>query len=535
MPPPRPHRPVPPRVAWWVTFALLTLAGAAWSLATPLLSGADESDHAIRAAAVVRGQPVGGATSELLGSRNVFIDVEVPEAYGSARSSATCFIDYADSPAATPFDALGPPPECTPLEGGRDRITTTTLQYRGQPSYYAVVGLPTLLWPDGTGIAAMRLVSAALTAALLASALAAARAAGSRRLALAVLAGATPVCLWLSGQVNTGGFEVAAAALVWAAGIVVARAPVVTGRDVTRLGAGLALLTVVRGLSPAYAAGALVVLAVLAGRPRLRELAARSDVRRWGVAVAVAWVASVAWLAYIQLRYPLDPRPGSGLDHALGEWSWYVRQTVGVFGVNDVVTPWPPVVAWWLVVAGLVAVGLRRATAVERAVVVLLGVGGYAMNFTAEGMSLPPIGYFWQGRYVLPALVGVAILASGLEIGRPAAPEARTPEGGADVVRTGVVPLAVGAAVLVGVHGWAFAHVARHMAGQGTTLGYLDALRDPVWRSPLLPSWAWLAVYVLALAATAAVALLPPSGAPSSNDAGRAPTVGARGRDGDST
>ncbi|HYI60738.1 MAG TPA: DUF2142 domain-containing protein [Acidimicrobiales bacterium] len=525
---PRPHRPVPPRVAWWATFALLALAGAAWSLATPRLSGADESDHAIRAAAVVRGQPVGGATSELLGSRNVFIDVEVPEAYGSARSSATCFIDYADSPAATPFDALGPPPECTPLEGGRRRVTTTTLQYRGQPSYYAVVGLPTLLWPDGTGIAAMRLVSAALTAALLASALAAARAVGSRRLAVAVLAGATPVCLWLSGQVNTGGFEVAAAALVWAAGLVVARAPVVTGRDVTRLGAGLALLTVVRGLSPAYAAGAVVVLAVLAGRPRLRELAARRDVRWWGLVVSIAWVASVAWLAYIQLRYPLDPRPGSGLDHALGEWSWYVRQTVGVFGVNDVVTPWPPVVAWWLVVAGLVAVGLRRATAVERAVVVLLGVGGYAMNFTAEGMSLPPIGYFWQGRYVLPALVGVAILASGLEIGRPDEPEPSPSRGANDVV-----PLAVGAAVLVAVHGWAFAHVARHMAGQGTTLGYLDALRDPVWRAPLLPSWAWLAVYVLALAATAAVALLPPPAAPSSGQAGPAPTVGARGSDGD--
>ncbi len=509
------------RARWWTAFALLFLAGAAWSFATPRLSGADESDHAIRAAAVVRGQPVGGATSELLGSRNVFIDVEVPEAYGDARSAATCFIDYEDSPAATPFDALGPPPACTPLEGGRDTVTTTTLQYRGQPSYYVVVGLASLVRPDGVGITAMRLISAALTAALLASALLAARSAGSRPLALAVLGGATPVCLWLSGQVNTGGFEIAAAALVWTAGVVVARAPAVAGRDVTRLGVGLVALTVVRGLSPAYAVGALVVLGLVAGRERLRLLAGRRDARLWGVAFALAWVASVAWLAYIQLRYPLDPRPGSGLGHALGEWDWYVRQTVGVFGVNDVVAPWPPVIAWWLVVLGVAAWGLRRATGLERAVVVLLGAGAYAMNFTAEGMSLPPIGYFWQGRYVLPLLVGVAIVAAGLDLDRPTA------------TRTTPAPvLGVAAGVLVAAQVWAFAHVSRHMAGEGTTLGYLDALRDPVWRPPLLPAWAWVAVYGLVLAGAAAVAL---AGDRAGADPAAAPTVGALDGDRDTT
>lgn len=487
------------RVGWWLTFLLLTTAGTAWALATPLLSGADESDHAIRAAAVVRGQPVGGSTSSLLGSRNVFIDVEVPEAYGGARSAATCFLNYSDSPVATPFDALGSPPPCTPLRGGRERTTTTTLQYRGQPSYYAVVGLATLVWPDGTGIAAMRVISAGLTAALLASALAAARAVASRRLALAVLAGATPVCLWLSGQVNTGGFEIAAGVLVFTAGVVVARAPTVAGSDVARLGAGLVLLTLVRGLSPVFAGVAVLVLAALAGRERLLHLAGRRDVRGWAAAVVVAGAASVAWLAYIQLRFPLDPRPGSGMRHALGLWAWYARQPVGVFGANDVVLPWPPVLAWGAVVGALVAVGLRRATAFERAVVAGLAVVAFATNFTAEGLSIPPIGYFWQGRYVLPLLVGVAILASGLDIGRPAS----APSGPR---RLGP---AVGAAVLVVVHGWAFAHVARHMAGEGTTLGFVDALRDPVWRPPLLPAWAWVAIYVTALAGTAVAALVP--------------------------
>lgn len=515
----RPASPSP-RAVWWATFVLLSLAGVAWAVATPLMSGADESDHAIRAAAVVRGQPVGGEAVPLGTADNVFITVDVPEAYADAREVSGCFIDFRDSPVPQ-VEGRAELPPCRPMEGGRDRAEVLTLQYRGQPSYYAVVGLPSLLDPGPGGVTGMRVLSGVVSAALLASALAAARSAtGGLLVPVAVLTGITPVVLWLSGQVNSGGWEIAAALLVWTAGAAVARAPEVAGRDVTRLGVGVIALTVVRGLSPAFGIGALVVLALLAGRPRLQELARRRDVRLWGAAAALSWLLSVAWLAYVQLAYPLDPRPGTGVGHAAAQWTWYLRQTVGVFGVNDIVLPWVPVVAWLAVVAAVVGLGLARTGWWERGVIAVVALGAFAVNITAEGLSFPPIGYFWQGRYILPVLVGIPVLAAacaGDGRGRP-------------LPRPPAVALA---AVLVGVHVWGFAQVARHMASQGRALGFVDALTDPVWTPPLLPAWAWTLLYALVLAGVAALALGGPAPDRERGPAGPSPYRGGLGHDDD--
>lgn len=509
MPPPQ---PLPPsssrrtsseagerRRAWLVTAALLTLAGAAWAFSTPLMSGADESDHAIRAAAVVRGQPVGGATRELLGHPNVFIEVEVPEAYSEARVVSTCFIDPPDDNPDQTFQRAGEKECRSSMQGGFRTVTTTTLQYRGQPSYYAVVGLPTLIWPGAAGVTAMRVLSGAMTAALLAAALLTARSLpGSPLLPIAVLAGATPVCLWLSGQVNSGGFEIAAALLLWSSAVVLVRAEVPTGRMVTGVGLSFTLLTICRGLSPAFGLGVLAVVALVSDRARLRSLTRRRDVRIWGSVGAVATLASVAWLAFIQLRYPLDARPGTGVASALGSWDWYLRQAVGVFGVNEIVLPLPAVMAWGAVVAVIVAVGLASASGRDRAVVGLFAVGAFALNVTAEGLSFPPIGYYWQGRYVLPLLVGVAVLAAGAR-----------PSGGRQASRAlRILHLRTLGVVLVVVQVWAFAFVGRYFAGRGRgDLGFLDAWRDPVWSPPLLPAWAWTVLYALAIGGTAALAL----------------------------
>ncbi len=317
-------------------------------------------------------------------------------------------------------------------------------------------------------------------------------------LPVAVLVGATPVCLWLAGQVNTGGFEIAAALWLWTAALVLVRAPAVTRAMVRDVGLAFVLLVTCRGLSPLFGPLALVAVALVADPPRLRALARRRDVRWWGIGSALALGASVAWLAYIQLRYPLDDRPGTGVGSALGTWDFYLRQTVGVFGVNDVVVPLPAVVAWGAVAAVVVVVGLVGSTGRTRAVAVAVAVGGFALNVTAEGLSLPPIGYYWQGRYVLPVLVGVAVLASG-------PPTRPVPSALARLAS----PWAL-AGVLVALHVWALAFAARHFAGRGRgDVGYLDAVRAPAWSAALLPGWAWVLLAGGAVAGAAAVALGP--------------------------
>jgi hypothetical protein len=51
------------RRVWWVSFALVALAGSLWSLASPLYSGPDEPAHATRAVSLVRGQWLGEQTA----------------------------------------------------------------------------------------------------------------------------------------------------------------------------------------------------------------------------------------------------------------------------------------------------------------------------------------------------------------------------------------------------------------------------------------------------------------------------------------
>lgn len=89
-----------------------------------------------------------------------------------------------------------------------------------------------------------------------------------------------------------------------------------------------------------------------------------------------------------------------------------MRQTIGVFGQNDSALPALAAWAWAATLMGIFAVGLWRCTPRWALVAVATLTGGIAISVTAEGFSLPPIGFFWQGRYAMPLLVGAYLLAT---------------------------------------------------------------------------------------------------------------------------
>jgi hypothetical protein len=509
----RPRRlPGGARARWSATFALLLAIQAAWALATPLMTGPDESSHAVRAAAVARGQLAGDHGPDLLGSPNVFVRVRVPEAYGRADSAAVCFLGTSRT-GRLGGQAPGTAPECSGLDGGDRQVTAATLQYRGQPLYYALVGWTSRLSPDATGMYLMRLATAAIVAAVLASAFASARLLPAPRLgAAAVGLTATPVVLSLGGSVNSSAVEVAAAVGLWAGAAALARAPEVGGRLVARTGLAAALLVSARGLGPVFALVVLAAMVPVAGRERLRALFARRDLRWWLGIAALSFVASATWLAWIQAEFPLAERPGSGIGHAVGLVPYFLQQTVTVFSVNDVELPWAAGLLWLVPVLALVTAAWRRGTGWARVLPVGVAVAAVVLDVTAEGASLPPIGYFWQGRYVLPLLVGVPVLAAALA---DRDPQGATPRGDAAASGRGSGvgwPAVAAAAAAVALHAWAFLAAGRHFASRGPDrLGWADALTDPRWQPPLLPLPAWAALVLAAAAALAALVLAPPS------------------------
>lgn len=488
------------RVVWGVVFGATLVAGMVWALATPLFTGPDEVSQARRAAAVARGELTG--RQERPGPA-LLLTVDVPPLYADpAEETWLCHLGPLIDGAPQEPMAL-PSPPCPDLRrappgagGAGELVPAETVQYRGQPFFYGLAGIPTLVDTGVSGARASRAVGVAITAALVASA--AATAAASRRswAAIGLLACLTPGVLHLAGSTNPSAIEVAAALSAWAAVASLASMPTLMGpataRLVRRLGLALVVLTACRGLGPGFAAAVIVAGAVSAGRERTVALTRRTDVRRWAVAVGAATVASLAWLAHIGATFPLPDRPGSGVGDAFGLLGWYLHQVVGVFGTNDSAVAPPAAALWCLIAVVAVAAGTaaglgdevvqpRRQAAV--ALVVLLA--GLVLNVTAEGLSLPPIGFFWQGRYALPLLAGGVVLATtSCAPARPRRPAPRGPlgRGGSTGPIAATVTPALAATALVAVHVHGLWVVSEH---HGSPTGSLRLLAIAVYGGSL--------------------------------------------------
>jgi len=476
------------RRSWWGVFGLLVLVGTLWAVATPPVTGPDEVEQARRAAAVVRGDLIGARQPDV---PPLVVDVRVPQTYGEASVDHwRCFLGPLVD--GSPQQAMPlPPSTCPELSSSRSITTVQTVQYRGQPFFYAWVGLGTL-WPGPFGTYLMRFLSILPVAALLATAAVSARRTGRGRLAgLAVACVITPMVMYLAGSTNPSALEVAAAACAWTTGMVLAdRRATPSGRTVASFGVALVVLSLTRGLGPLFSGYLVVAVAAVAGWRRIVELAKRRDLQIWAGAVVVAVGLSGAWLAHLQSDYALPPRPGTGWHHALDYLPWYLRQTVGVFGTNDSALSSPVSTIWVAAAGGVLVAGLWRSSWAARAVALATLVVGLAMQVTAEGLSLPPIGFFWQGRYALPILVG-AVLVSAVSPRRPSPDQDSEPVRGPLSNELGLAAeLAVWAigGVLVVVQTAAFLTVLRHYTAEGPgSLRLSDAVFHPTWAPPLWP------------------------------------------------
>lgn len=476
------------RRQWWAYFGALLAVTAAWALATPLMTGHDEDANAVRAAAVVRGQFVGRLLppSETGLVENSVVEVDVPEAYDRAGDVGECFLGIPHE--RFPGIALPPPGrvDCPGIGDGDGTAVARTTQHRHPPAYHALVGLPTLLLRGTAGAYLMRLIGAALCSALLASAFVSVRQfPNSRLVAVAVFTVLTPEVVYLAATVNTAGPEAAASISLWVNGLALATSDGLADRSLVRRG-GVALVVLVlsRPMGPAFAALALGVSALLAGRGRVVALARRTDVRGWAMAGAGGIVANLAWLAYIQRRWPIAPFEGTGAVEAVGRIGWWMRGVVGVFGSTDVIPPVALHLLYGLIALVVVTLGVRSARPRDALIVVALLVAGAGLLVSGEGLAFPQTGYWWQGRYVLPILIGGIITASVVARGQPR-------------VRWGPVALAA----LCAVHVAMLCYAARHYAvGYGGPANPVRYFTDPAWSPPTGPAVLYVAAFAVALA-----------------------------------
>jgi hypothetical protein len=398
-------RPTGPRL-WLLAFAAYFLMIAAWAFAAPYDGSADERDHIYRAAGVYAGD-IAPAPADAVRGSGAF--VHVPR--GLIREDRC----WQFKPQVSADCAAGP---------GSDRTTVRvgTGAGRYHPGYYALVGLPLKLWPGWSGVLLARLVSGAAAAALLAGAVVAIATYSRRRFMVAgLLVAVTPMALHFFAAVNPNGLEIAAGVGLFAAMI-----PLTAGR-VVGVPRGLLVLAGSSGVALAslrptgliYLSAAAVAFLLPPRRETLSRLWASVALRWWAGAVALAAVVAVGYtVAFKGTDLGNAFRPGVRFERGqvavltVQLWGDWANQLVGVFSWLDTFMPDTVYLIWHFAAGGLLVSGIAFGHLVDRWRLLAVLGGAVGVPTFMQFWFANETGFVTQGRYMLPALAGVMLLAA---------------------------------------------------------------------------------------------------------------------------
>nr|WP_280675549.1 DUF2142 domain-containing protein [Cryobacterium sp. CG_9.6] len=474
------------RVFLFAFVVLLALSGC-WVVASPLMSVPDEPSHAIKAAAVVRGELTGTVTSD-----SPFPEVVVPK-WVALSHELTCFAFQAD--VAPSCAAINLVDVTNPTS-----VSTSAAYYN--PVYYAITGLPSLVFDGKLGFYTMRMISAALSCLLLASMFQALSRLSSRRWSIAAAGVAiTPMVLYLNASVNPNSLEIAASGAVFANLALLleqsgrARQSVSTTVWFT---IAAALLANARGLSLAFLLAA-VVLAIISYRFGRFVAVLRQPLTWIGAGViAIATGYALWWISTVD-ALSTTPFGGAGATFSQGfevtmdKTFEYTTGLIGYFGWLD--TPSPGVVLWvWGTLTGCLVISVlafsrgRAATAALLAALALL-----LLPPLFQALIVTESGYIWQGRYNL-ALFLLFMLTAGRSLDR-------------SLGRTW--PPRINRVLVVVLSAATFGHLVafiwplrRYVTGLRTDQFWVDMFTNPQWLPPF--GWiVWVLLYTAILASTA--------------------------------
>lgn len=464
---------------FWSAWALLFVLMSLWSIATPLMASPDEPSHAIRAAAVVRGELVGDPSKSVVGAT----DVTVPEYVGESHHLPAC---YAFRPDITAGCEPWPSHDTTEME-------TTTTSTLNSPVFYMIVGAPTLVLDGAPALYAMRIVTALVTSGLLAIAFAAVAGFASRRFALiGMTLGVTPMVLFLGGTINPNPVEAAGAAATLATMLLVFRTPS-PGRTLwlrlTMLVVSVFFLVNTRSISLGWLL-AITAVSVLMADWKI-FLAVFRRAASW-VAVALIGVIVAAVGLYFIIPKGLTQganavgvgsSPYGAFLTTMDKTFDYGAGWIAQFGWLDTPPPGAVTVIWTVLLGGLVIAGVLLARGRLRIGLIAWLVLFFLVPPITQASLVHEWGYVWQGRYTLALFIGLAIIA-GVSLD--------------DRFGDRVFPLSgkflITALVLVGfAQVLAFAWgLKRYIVGLNYTTSWIDMLTHPQWSPPV--NWVVLTV-----------------------------------------
>jgi hypothetical protein len=473
-----------PPALFLLAYGLLLVA---WSFGNPPFAAPDESAHYVRAVGLANGQLLGTPTS-------------MPDAPQDTRltlawkdQSARAFrMPSGLSPRRWDcnwFDATVP--ATCQLEAPRDPAATTAKSYVGTyfPLPYLLPGLAARAGGDpGSANRLARIAGAAVSAALLALALVLLWDGSSPFSLLGAVVAATPMVVFVLSTVNPSALEIASGFAFAASILRLSREPYGSAAEWAAFAASGALLALSRSTGPLWLAFLLVICGLFGGRGAVGA-AVRSH--RRAAAAAVAAVAGAAivnrvWEAAYGPHLTVSLRPLSSLSAGVDQLPRTLTEEIGVFDYLEIGMPFLAYVLWWALVFALLTIALLVGTLRQRLVLLAAAAGALIVPVLFYAAVYRFTGFTLQGRYFLPIVLVVPLLA-GETVRRE---HARLAGLGARRLLLWFASVAA----LVQFVAW-YANAQRFAVGRD---GSALFVADPAW-SPPLGWWPWLLVAAAAV------------------------------------
>lgn len=449
--------------------ALVTLMTTAWALASPLMGVPDEPAHFVRAAGVVRGEPLGSPDAV---SR--YPEILVPTFIAESLQMG-CFAGDSSKTA-----------DCqAPVTDDDQLVVSRTSAAQNSPLYYALVGWPSLFLNGAPALYAMRIVSAVLTSLLLTTMITALLAQSRTWWPVtASIVGITPMVLFLGGSLNPNAVEMAGTGALLALLTLMLRRPL-SNRQLWLAGslavASAFALTSGRSIGMLWLAIAGVAALLSVPWARVVSLLRRPPVWFALVGIAGAAISCLAWLAYfgaatMQSDSVIEPRaPGITailllmFENTFDYWSGWIGQ----FGWLDYQAPAGVMIVWFGAIGAVLFTGFVLTRGRLRLALIVTATATLIVPLAVQGSFYNEIGMMWQGRYLLPLYMCVLVLA-GLALDE-AFPRSTT-HTSRKVVVAGVGLLAI-------AHVATFTFVLRrYVVG---TQSWIQMVQAPEWQPPL--------------------------------------------------
>jgi hypothetical protein len=490
-------------IIFLAAYAVLTFT---WVMSNPPYAAPDEWAHFVRATSIGYGQLVGSAIpagENVLGKAPPGVPAGAHEEQErwTRQNTRRVSIPRGHTPAwfGCSADPLIPATCLTGPSSPSAPATWAIPTGNYQPFPYLLPALVSRLNMNPNRLdRLMRAVKALLALVLLAVAFLVLWVPRQRALsALGLVVAVTPMVVFLAGSLNPSGLEITAAIAFFACLLRLWRSGLAPTSVWVGLGASGAVVALSRGEAPVWIVLDLAVFFMLTGRQGLIIL------RRGGSATVAAFgftgvaiVLNRVWESLYGPHFVVDPTPlGVALRSGWFELPEVLREEVGVFDYLEFRMSPLAYMAWFGLVAALVATALLVGSRRERLVLCLVSAAAIVLPIGLVAAIMQHTGYGLQGRYVLAFTVVVPLLA-GEVVFRHRAQLARLNS------RAIVAPFAAVAA-LVHADGL-YANARRFAVG---TRGPDWFVPTAVW-SPHGGWWAWLVAtalggLLLALAAPA--------------------------------